>query len=411
MNNDFYLAYSSELPTFIKVKALTEKEAEQIADTLHKKMASKGWGLNEYLRFIVNLLVMEIDVHKKSISSDDGLYECLFPAVLEIHPMFSVDSICDLVNSCKNKAGKVEVATVTKPKANRGKSLKTNIQNIKKSVIGQDEPLDTIHSLLKLKESGLESFVSMFFIGPTGVGKTETARKLASEYLGDPSRLIKINCAELASQHEYSRLIGSPPGYIGSSEKSLLQEKSEQSSEWIFLFDEFEKAHPKIHTFLLGLLDDGLIMDNHSRLLDFSKSVFIFTTNVGVSEAYDKISIGFSDGKQEGKAKSIIEKEFEQSFPTEFRNRLNEVIFFNQLTKQDAYEIAKIHLADVPVNKTAKLIKYIVENSFSPKFGARNIKRFISKTIKLPIADKILNGEESTQYKVVFDGSSLQSIG
>lgn len=415
MNKLYFISYSPPLGAFVKVRTLTEPEVSDIIVELQNKTKSIRWKLEDYVKYIVNKVIIDVSSYTSLLSVEDGLYEALFSNVIEIHPMFSVDNVCDLVNSETAKTivedPEEQEITVRAKNKKKKKTLDSSFESIKTRVIGQDKALDKIHNLLKLKESGMESFVSMFFIGPTGVGKTETAKLLSELYMGDKAKLVKINCAELGAQHEYSRLIGSPPGYVGSSEKSLLLQKSEESSEWLFLFDEFEKAHPKLQEFLLGLLDDGSIMDNHGRPLNFSKSVFIFTTNIGVREAYDKKVIGFGSTESSAKRnKIVIIDEFERSFSPEFRNRLNDVIFFEQLKKEDAKKIAKIQLKGIPVRKTDKLLTYIADESFSEKYGARNIKRFISKTIKLPIAERILSGNESDMYKVVFDGSSISRI-
>ena len=124
--------------------------------------------------------------------------------------------------------------------------------------------------------------MSLFFIGPTGVGKTEMARILADEYLGGQKKLLKINCGEYSNSHEYAKLIGSPPGYIGHNEKGILTERAEESNEWVILFDEIEKAHPKFYNLLLNLLDEGNVTDSRGTVLDFSKSIILFTSNVGI---------------------------------------------------------------------------------------------------------------------------------
>jgi len=416
MSDIALISYCQATGSFIRVRALTQAEVYEIIEEISKKFKSK-WKLEDYLIYIVNKLVINVEGLTKSIQSSTGsgskesVAVALFPNVIDIHPMFSVDTVCDLVNEELLKDTDMETEVSKSNEKTKSKPLSQTFEQVRKRIIGQDKALDEIEKLLKLQKSGLESFVSMFFIGPTGVGKTETAKLIAEKCFGSKEKLIKINCSELASQHEYSVLIGAPPGFVGHGEKSLLAEKSEGSNEWVFLFDEFEKAHPKLQSFLLGLLDDGKIMDKQGKLLDFSKSIFIFTTNVGVKKAYDTEIIGFSspiEGKD--KSKDVIVKEFEDEFSPEFRNRLNAIVFFSQLSKADAKEITKIHLEEVPIRRTEKLINYIVDNSFSEKYGARNIKRFISNSVKLPIAERILSGTKAEKYKAVFDGSSLKKI-
>ena len=264
---------------------------------------------------------------------------------------------------------------------------------------------------IKLISSGLGEFASLFFIGPTGVGKTELARLLASEYLGEPKKLLKINCGEYSTGHEYAKLIGSPPGYVGHNEKGILSEKAEQSSEWVILFDEIEKAHPKLLNLLLGFLDDGKLMDSHGTELDFTDSLVCFTSNVGIKGNIGKKMLGFGGEVQDyDAAKTIIEREFKDTFSPEFINRLDGVVYFNQLTKVDATAITRINLKTLPVKATKKLVDYVVENSFSPEYGARNIKRFIRNNVTIKIAEKILEAGRTKTYKPVFVDKKFISV-
>ena len=144
----------------------------------------------------------------------------------------------------------------------------------KDNIVGQKEAITSVINGIKVNAAGLSKHTSFLFVGPTGVGKTQLSKILGKHYSGD---FYKINCAEYASGHEYAKLIGSPPGYVGHSEKSLLGEKADISNRWVFIFDEIEKAHDKFYDFLLSLLDDGTCTDNLGNVLDFSESVFIFT--------------------------------------------------------------------------------------------------------------------------------------
>jgi ATP-dependent Clp protease ATP-binding subunit ClpC len=243
---------------------------------------------------------------------------------------------------------------------------------------------------LKLMASGLADHSSFLFVGPTGVGKTQIAKLLGEKFNGN---FYKVNCAEYAGGHEYAKLIGSPPGYVGHSEKSLLAEKAEQSNSWVFLFDEIEKAHHKLYDFLLSLLDDGTCTDNMGQVLDFTQSIFIFTSNQGVSEI-KREPVGFGERKkevEESVSTETIRKSVKRHFSPEFLNRIDEVVVFKSLTKKDIREIAEIQLEDLPIKATKSLVDFVAENGYSQEYGARNIARFIKNNVSDKIADAILN--------------------
>ena len=239
--------------------------------------------------------------------------------------------------------------------------------------------------------SGLCKHSSFFFVGPTGVGKTELAKLLGAKFSGN---FYKINCAEYAGAHEYAKLIGAPPGYVGHTDKSLLGEKAATSNRWVLLFDEVEKAHSKLHDFLLSLLDDGTVTDNLGNVLDFSESIFIFTSNQGVSEIkYEKL--GFmgreENAKQNEITSEVIRTSVKKNFSPEFLNRLDDMILFNSLSKTDIRKIVSLELAKIPIQQTEPLIDFIVEEGYSQEYGARNIARFIKNNVSTKVADAILN--------------------
>ena len=216
--------------------------------------------------------------------------------------------------------------------------------------------------------SGLAKHSSFLFVGRTGVGKSQLSKLVGEKFSGN---FYKVNCAEYAGGHEYAKLIGAPPGYVGHSEKSLLAEKAEQSNRWVFLFDEIEKAHHKLYDFLLSLLDEGTCTDNMGVTLDFSESIFIFTSNQGVSD--------------------IIEKAVKRHFSPEFLNRLDDIVHFNNLTKPQIRQIVSLQLKTIPIVITDPLINFIVEGGYSAEYGARNIARFIKNNVAIQIADSILH--------------------
>ena len=271
------------------------------------------------------------------------------------------------------------------------KDLSNLEKQLNKMVIGQPDAVEATVNAIKLLSTGLAEFSTLFFVGPTGNGKTRLAKVLSDLYYKD--RFFKINCGEYANQHEYAKLIGSPPGYVGHTDKSVLAEKAEKSSSWVFLFDEIEKAHPKFYDFLLNLLDEGKICDANGKELDFSKSLFIFTSNKGMSDnRIGDSRMGFSKEviTYENSKDKILES-IKTSFSPEFLNRVDKTILFNHLSKEDLLKVAKLELNGVPVKKTKELLNYIITNGYSEEYGARHLSKFIKNNIAILVADAVLN--------------------
>jgi ATP-dependent Clp protease ATP-binding subunit ClpA len=400
-DQDSYVVYNPHIDEFVRVKKFTDVELGTIVVAIGKLIDQPGVKIGAYVR---NVVTSTVEGHTRFDLSE--VAESLFECVIEVYPIFQIDFVCKTLN----EIGELD-AQLPKGRLLTLSEINKLTARIKDKLIGQPEAVDECMKSIKLLSSGLGEFVSLFFIGPTGVGKTELARLLAKEYLGDPKKLLKINCGEYSTGHEYAKLIGSPPGYIGHNEKGILSEKAEQSSEWIILFDEIEKAHPKLLNLLLGFLDDGKLMDSQGTELDFTDSIVCFTSNVGIKGNVGKNLLGFGEDIRGYEAsKSIIESEFKETFSPEFINRLDGIVYFNQLTKDDATTIARINLKPLPVRTTKKLVDYVVDNSFSLEYGARNIKRFIRNHVTIKIAEKILEDGKTLSYKPVFDDKKLISV-
>jgi len=385
-----YIVYNAQVDEFVRVKRVSDEDLSKIVESFSGFLGRKGVHISDYLKKVIQNFVV---AHNKYELEEclESLYDC----VTEIYPVLQVELVCKAVNSIEDGES---------PTIKPIKTL-TQIQKIKKNIIahliGQDDALEECLNAVKLVSSGLEEFVSLFFIGPTGVGKTELARLLSKEYLGSPKKLLKINCGEYSNSHEYAKLIGSPPGYIGHNEKGILSERASESSEWVVLFDEVEKAHSKLLDLLLNLLDEGKLTDNRGAELDFSKSIFLFTSNVGLKGTLGRKQVGFgAEPLKYDEAKGEIQEHFEDKFNPEFRNRLDSVIHFRQLDKSDAVKIAQNQLKKLPVRRSKKLVDFVVKGGYSEEFGARNIKRFIKNNITVRIAEKILEGEEKGPYKI-----------
>lgn len=408
----YFVTYSQSLDCFVKVRKVGKDEIDAMFAVLDERLSDSNYSIEEFTEFICRSLVHDyqslLKIHGKSNLLSESLYSC----VVEVYPILTIESACMHFNFLAD--GGVPLKDLDlKPVSNTGQYDMSELKDIRKKIesnlIGQEEAVEKMFNMFKLVNSGFESFGSAFFIGPTGVGKTHIANLIAEHYLGSPNKILKINCSEYAGPHEYAKLIGSPPGYVGSNEPGILATKAEESSQWVILFDEIEKADSKLHNLLLGFLDDGFITDNKGNILDFSNSIFLFTSNVGIHDNVGRKNVGFENTVTTyNQAKELVMDAFKREFAPEFINRIDEVIFFNQLTREDAENIAKLNLRDLPIKITKKLVSYIVDNAYSPEYGARNIKRFIKQHVTLKLADKILNGSKADKFKPKFQQGKLQ---
>ncbi|MBE6644434.1 MAG: ATP-dependent Clp protease ATP-binding subunit [Ruminococcaceae bacterium] len=296
-------------------------------------------------------------------------------------------------------------------------------ERISSKIIGQDEAVNAVVRAVKRKRAGIsyrKNPVSMIFAGPTGVGKTELVKVLADELFKQPESLIRLDMSEFMEKHSVSKIIGAPPGYVGYDEAGQLTEKIRRRPHAVILFDEIEKAHPDVLNILLQVLDDGKIADAQGRQVNFENAIIIMTTNAG-SENSSSIS-GFAENK-ELKTKEKTEKALFGFLRPEFINRIDEVITFRHLDKFDFVKIADLMLSmlrDFMLEKGTKLIyskevlEFIADKSYSEKFGARNMRRFIERNIEDKIANLVIDNYGKTllgiNVSVIDDEIVIDSI-
>ncbi|MCO5229835.1 MAG: ATP-dependent Clp protease ATP-binding subunit [Chitinophagales bacterium] len=289
------------------------------------------------------------------------------------------------------------------------KRLITMADDLKKQVIGQDEATIKITKAIQRNRVGLKDpkkpIGSFIFLGPTGVGKTELARALARYMFDTEDALIRIDMSEYMEKFSISRLIGAPPGYVGYEEGGQLTEKVRRKPYSVILLDEIEKAHPDVYNILLQVLDDGQLTDGLGRKVNFKNTIIIMTSNIGVRQLKDfGTGVGFSTSarvlNEEDNTKAVIQKALSKTFSPEFLNRIDDVIIFNSLEKEQIHKIIDIILVSVfkrlsdlgyEIELTDAAKDFIADKGYDPQFGARPLHRAIQKYIEDPLAEEILN--------------------
>ena len=274
-------------------------------------------------------------------------------------------------------------------------------ERLREHIIGQDEAVDAVCAAIKRSRVGLQAKhkpVSFIFVGSTGVGKTELVKRLAADLFDTPESLIRLDMSEFMEKHSVSRLIGSPPGYVGYDEAGQLTEKIRRKPYSVVLFDEIEKAHPDVLNILLQILDDGRITDAQGRTVNFENTVIIMTTNAG-SDKKGSGSVGFGGSTNDmGREKAL--KALNDFLRPEFINRVDEIVYFNRLTEENFRRIAVLMLNELKEVMAAKgmelswddaLIDYLTNKSFSVAYGARNLRRLIQKEVEDAIASEIID--------------------
>lgn len=284
-------------------------------------------------------------------------------------------------------------------------------------VVGQEEAVESVSRAIRRARSGLKDpnrpIGSFMFLGPTGVGKTELAKTLASVMFGSEDALIRVDMSEFMEKHSTSRLVGSPPGYVGYDEGGQLTERIRQKPYSVVLLDEVEKAHPDVFNILLQVLDDGHLTDSKGRKVDFKNTILIMTSNIGATALRDEKTVGFGStgGDKDYKAmKSRILEELKKSFRPEFLNRVDELLVFHSLTQTELNQIVKIMSQSVverlkeqkiELKLTPSAIEVISKAGFDPEYGARPIRRALQKEVEDRLSELLLSGDITAGSKVV----------
>jgi len=381
---------------FDQAGQLREKEIElssKIKELLDSKKESTAGG--------------ESDADIKPVKSDSKLLQS---------PLVSEEDVAHIVASWTG----VPVQKFTETESVKLLNME---ETLHQRLIGQDEAVKAVSRAIRRARVGLKNpnrhIASFIFSGPTGVGKTELTKSLASYFFGSEEAMIRLDMSEFMERHTVSKLIGSPPGYVGFNEGGQLTEAVRRRPYTVVLFDEVEKAHPDVFNLLLHLLEDGRLTDSKGRTVDFKNTLLIMTSNIG-SKVIEKggggLGFEFSgdsvEDSQYNRIKSLVNEELKQYFRPEFLNRLDEIIVFRQLTKNEVKEIAEIMLQEVFVRLQDKGIKLnvtdafkerLVEEGYNPSYGARPLRRAVMRLLEDSLAEEVLSGRIKDGDKALVD--------
>ena len=290
-------------------------------------------------------------------------------------------------------------------------------ERIHERVVGQEDAVGAVSRAIRRRRADIsikKRPVSFIFAGPTGVGKTELVKTIAEVMFGHEDSLIRIDMSEYMEKHSVSKLIGSPPGYVGYDDAGQLTERVRRKPYSVILLDEIEKAHPEVFNLFLQILDDGRVADSHGKIVNFENTIIIMTTNAG--SEFKNSALGFG-ASQEAKLSDNVDKSLKQIFRPEFLNRIDEIVTFKPLDREELKKICDLLLADIKerlsqkdisIEITEKAKDVILDNGYDSKYGARPLKRSIQKLLEDKLAKLSLTGKLTPGAKVIVDAKDSE---
>ena len=398
--------WTNEKSAVLKVQKLRED-----IENIHKDIATaqQNYDLNkaaelQYGRLPAMLKELELAEAEANSRKEDAL----------LHESVTDEEIAKIISRWTG----IPVAKLTESERNKTLHLE---EELHKRVIGQNEAVTKVSEAIMRSKAGIKNpnkpIGSFLFLGPTGVGKTELAKALAEQLFDNEQNMVRIDMSEYMEKYSVSRLIGAPPGYVGYEEGGQLTEAVRRKPYSVVLFDEVEKAHPDVFNILLQVLDDGRITDSQGRTVDFKNTILIMTSNIGSSYLLDRIN---ADGEISEESQNAVMGDLRAHFRPEFLNRLDEIILFKPLSKDNIANIIGLMLKDVNRRLADRELKielskeaedFIVEHSYDPIYGARPLKRYLQKSVetlaaKLILADEVTMGDV---MNIVVDGGELKA--
>ena len=338
------------------------------------------------------------------------------------------------MKECKPKVGEAEIAKIVSKwtsipvdriSETESEKLIHLEELLHKRVVGQDDAVKAVSKAIRRARAGLKDpkrpIGSFIFLGPTGVGKTELSKALAEGVFGDEKLLVRLDMSEYMDKHSTAKIIGAPPGYVGFDDNGgQLTEKVRRKPYSVILFDEIEKAHPDVFNILLQILDDGRLTDSRGRVVDFKNTIIIMTSNNGVSQLKNAKRLGFNSGNDEQDYEDMKDKlmdSLKETFKPEFLNRIDDIIIFHQLTKEDTRQIAKILIRGlakrvaengIQLQISEAALDFLAEKGYDKEYGARPLKRAIQRYLEDKLSEEILRGSIQKGQKVYVDSDGTQ---
>jgi ATP-dependent Clp protease ATP-binding subunit ClpC len=357
----------------------------------------------------LNSQIIALSGKSKEMTNDDEVN----PGMSAVLPVVTKEDIRHIVSLWTG----VPVREVSTDETDRLLKME---EALHRRVVGQDEAVTAISRAIRRARVGLNDprrpIASFVFAGPTGVGKSELAKALAAYYYGSEEAMVRVDMSELMERHAVSKLIGSPPGYLGHGDGGHLTEAVRRQPYSLVLFDEVEKAHPDVMNVMLQILDDGRLTDGMGRTVDFTNTLIIMTSNIGGAAVVAAANGTDGDGS---KSRELVEEEMKRYFRPEFLNRLDETIVFRPLSKVEVKEIAGIMVKDVAarvrevgveLQVTERFVDLVVEEGFDPSYGARPLRRAVVRLLEDTLADKMLDGEIVEGGSVTVDADAAGNV-
>ncbi|MEK6777207.1 MAG: AAA family ATPase [bacterium] len=420
------MRYCPMIDCFINVRELAQEEMDvffQDADMRDKRSYQElvvKASIPEYDEKVRSLIHSEYD---REVDVESAIEE-LYRMCIKVNPSLNIYNVNIPVQEKERPS--LLLSTEKKDLWTRIREIDGIDAALKKRVVGQDEAIDQIAQCIKSAKVGIRDSnrpVGCFlFIGQTGVGKTELAKALAEFLTGDEKNMVRVDCSEFSQPHEYAKLIGAPPGYVGYDDGGSFTEQMLKRPGNVVLFDEIEKANPMVHNLLLQVMDEGTLTDNKGRRIPFHDAVIILTSNAGVKGIEKmKSAVGFT--RQDVMNHEMVRREtlksLEKIFRPEFLNRIDEIICFNPLGPKETRRIVQLQLAKLQLKLnemkihlrfSKAVINFVISEGADPRYGARPLKRNIKKFIEIPLTERILREQASLHKRMLAVMSEEKSV-
>jgi ATP-dependent Clp protease ATP-binding subunit ClpC len=401
------LKYCEALDEFVKIRTCAEEDQKRVLEN------ATGANKASYQREVVRTCVYEFNPGlearvERARHGGQDLIELLYLLTVEVNPSLEIHQVSVPMTGTAPKTG-AEAGAAKRKDEERLERLLGMDRELKKRVIGQEHAVDIVSRAVKKAGVGLRDpkrpVGAFLLVGHVGVGKTELAKAVTEYLYGSQSRLVRVDCSEYALPHEYAKLIGAPPGYIGHNEGGYLTEAAKELDEFVVLFDEIEKAHSKMHNILLQLLDEGTVTDSKGFKVSFKNALVLMTSNLGVREAeQSRRAIGFDSEARSAvpfeQMKEEINEALKKCFRPEFLNRIDDVVVFNTLGRNESVRIADLMLQDlarladragVALKFSPEVKRQLVDLGWRRETGARELKRAIKRHVETPLTDLMLD--------------------